>query len=126
MLPDDHRGEHDLVEVLIAAGHRRIGFLTLPPALVAHGLRLDGYRQALAEAGIPYDPALVINADRDGTPEERALLIAAVEALSALADPPTGLCCGNDHLAAMVYGILRARGIAVPEGMSVAGFDNSA
>ena len=67
---------------LIAAGHRRIGFLTLPPALVAHGLRLEGYRQALAEAGIPYDPALVINADRDGTPEERAVLTVAVEALS--------------------------------------------
>ncbi len=52
--------------------------------------------------------------------------MAAVEALSALADPPTGLCCGNDHLAAMVYGILRARGIAVPEGMSVGGSDDSA
>ena len=40
-------------------------------ALVAHGLRLEGYRQALAEAGIAYDPALVIEADREGGPEER-------------------------------------------------------
>ena len=34
------------------------------------------------------------------------------------------LCCGNDRLAVTVYGILRARGIAVPEEMSVAGYDD--
>ena len=42
----------------------------------------------------------------------------------ALDAPPTVLCCGNDRLAVTVYGILRARGIAVPEEMSVAGYDD--
>ena len=80
VLPDDRHGQRDLVAALIARGHRRIGFLTLPPSLVAHGLRLEGYRQALAEAGIAWDPALVIDADRDGAPEERVAIQAALDA----------------------------------------------
>jgi LacI family transcriptional regulator len=124
VLPDDRQGQRDLVAALIAQGHRRIGFLTLPPSLVAHGLRLEGHRQALAEAGISWDPALVIDADRGGTPEERVALMAAVDAMLALPEPPSVLCCGNDRLAVTVYGILRARGVAVPEAMSVAGFDD--
>ena len=42
----------------------------------------------------------------------------------ALPEPPTVVCCGNDRMAVTVYGILRARGVAVPEEMSVAGFDD--
>jgi LacI family transcriptional regulator len=113
-----------LTAALIARGHRRIGFLTLPEAVVAHGLRLQGYRRALADSGIAYDPALVADADREGGPEERAVLLAAIDAMLALPAPPTVLCCGNDRLAVTVYGILRARGVAVPEEMSVAGYDD--
>lgn len=124
ILPDDRDGQQALVAAVIAAGHRRIGFLTLATELVARGLRLEGYRRALAEAGIAYDPALVIDADRDGGAAERAALDAAITGLLALDAPPTVLCCGNDRLAVAVYGLLRARGLAVPEEMSVAGYDD--
>jgi LacI family transcriptional regulator len=92
--------------------------------VLAHRLRLEGYRRALEAAAIAYDPDLVIDADRDGTPAEREALMTAVDALLALREPPTVLCCGNDRLAITVYGILRARGVAVPEAMSVAGYDD--
>lgn len=124
VLPDDRQGQHDLVAALIREGHRRIGFLTLPPALVAHELRLQGYREALAEAGIAYDPDLVKDVDRNGSPEERIAITGAIDELTALPHPPSVLCCGNDRLAVALYGALRTRGIAVPEGMSVAGFDD--
>ena len=80
VLPDDRQGEYELVAALIARGHRRIGFLTLPISLVAYQLRLDGYRQALAEAGIAWDAALVVDADRDGAPEERVAIQGALDA----------------------------------------------
>ena len=44
--------------------------------------------------------------------------------LLSLADPPTVICCGNDEMAVRVYGILRTRGVRVPEQVSVAGYDN--
>jgi LacI family transcriptional regulator len=124
VLPDDAHGEETLTAALIAAGHRRIGFLTLPTGLVAHRLRIEGYRRALAAAGIGFDPALVIDADRDGGPEEREALASAIGQMMATDAPPTVLLCGNDRLAVTVYGLLRARGTPVPEGMSVAGYDD--
>ena len=65
VLPDDFRGQHDLVARLIAAGHRRIGYLTLHPDIAAGPLRHDGYRAALTEAAVPYDPALIAALARD-------------------------------------------------------------
>lgn len=124
VLPDDVHGEEALTAALIAEGHRRIGFLTLPGRLIAHELRLEGYRRALAAAGIGYDPALVVEADRDGAPEEQAVIGEAIDAMMATGAPPTVLLCGNDRLAVAVYGMLRARGLAVPERMSVAGYDD--
>ena len=47
ILPDDWRGQHDLVARLITAGHRRIGYLSLRPEIAAGRLRLEGYRAAL-------------------------------------------------------------------------------
>ena len=124
VLPDDVHGQRTLSDALIADGHRRIGFLTLPGPLVARALRLEGHRQALEAAGIADDPALIVEADRDGGPEERAALFAALEGFLALGSPPTVLCCGNDRLAVAVYGHLRERGIKVPQDMSVAGYDD--
>lgn len=124
VLPDDVHGQETLTAALIARGHRRIGFLTLPTGLVATDLRLAGYRAALAAAGIAFDPALVADADRDGGPEEQVAIGAAIDAMLASVEPPTVLLCGNDRLAVAVYGLLRARGLAVPERMSVAGYDD--
>jgi LacI family transcriptional regulator len=124
ILPDDVDGQRVLTAELIRRGHRRIGFLTLPQSIVACGLRLEGYRRALDEAGIGFDPALVVAADRNGAPQERAALQAAVDGMLALDAPPTVLCCGNDRLAITLYGVLRTRGIAVPDRMSVAGYDD--
>lgn len=124
VLPDDVHGQRELTAALIANGHRRIGFLTLPRGFVAHDARLDGYRAALGAAGIAFDPAMVFDADRDGGPEERAALDLALTRMMALDAPPTVLLCGNDRLAVTVYGLLRAREVAVPGDMSVAGYDD--
>jgi LacI family transcriptional regulator len=124
VLPDDRRGQHDLVARLITAGHRRIGYLTLRPEIAAGPLRLDGYRGALAEAGLPYDAALVENCDLEGRDGETQLLWDSIDRMLRLPNPPTVFCCGNDKMALRVYGILRSMGRKVPSEVSVAGYDN--
>lgn len=125
VVPDDRAGQYALVSRLIQAGHRRIGFLTLPEDLIAHRLRLSGYQDALSDAGIAQDPMLVMAAGlHQSGPREVMLMVEAVDRMMALDDPPTVLCCGNDRMAMQLYGILRSRGIAVPGDMSVAGFDD--
>ena len=48
----------------------------------------------------------------------------AIDHMLQLPSPPTVFCCGNDRLALKVYGILRSRGLKVPDEISVAGYDN--
>lgn len=124
VLPDDRRGQHDLVARIVGAGHRRIAYLTLRSNITATPLRLSGYREALAEAGIDYDAALVQDCDLQENEGETQLLWDAIDRMLRLPNPPTAFCCGNDKMALKVYGILRSRGLKLPEEISVAGYDN--
>lgn len=124
ILPDDRQGQFDLVSRLTAEGHERIGFLTLPADLVAARLRHEGYVLALVEADLDYDPNLVIPIDTADPDAEPELLRAAIYRLMALPEPPSVICCGNDRLAVVLYGVLREMGISIPDELSIAGYDN--
>ncbi len=124
VLPDDERGQHDLVARILASGHRRVAYLTLRVDMPATTLRLQGYRAALSEGGVSYDAALVQDCDLDGREGETQLLWDAIDRMLRLPDPPTTFCCGNDKMALKVYGILRSRGLKLPDEISVAGYDN--
>jgi LacI family transcriptional regulator len=126
VVPDDYRGQRDLVAGLIARGHRRIAYLQLPPELDATRHRTRAYRDALGEAGIAHDPAIVVQADvGDGDPALRvATLHNAIVAVLAADPAPTAICCGNDRMAIAVYGMLRTRGLRIPDDISVAGYDD--
>ena len=109
---DDARAAAVMTRHLLALGHRRIGFVD------EHGsLRARGHRAALAAAGIGDDPALFVEGAHDFAAGARA-----GAALLELAEPPTAVFAGNDTLAAGVLTALHARGLRVPEDVSVAGF----
>ncbi|WP_231495967.1 LacI family DNA-binding transcriptional regulator [Cellulomonas sp. HZM] len=107
-------------EHLLALGHRRIGIITGPADLACARDRLDGYRSALQRAGIPLDEELVRYGDfLQGGGE------AGAAHLLALPEPPTAIFAGSDQQAAGVYDVARARGLRVPEDLSVVGFDDT-
>lgn len=126
VVPDDYSGQKALTERLIDIGHRRIAYLSLPEDLVATRERTQGYIDALSEAGIDVDPKLVRPADAmSPRPDDRrSMLKFALDSVLALPEPPTVICAGNDRLAMQIYGRLRARGIRVPEDISIAGYDD--
>ena len=87
VLPDDYRGQFNLVQALIAKGHSHIAYLILSPRLEATIHRTQGYRDALSQAGIAFDPALLIPADMDipdQDAEEQLLWVAPVQGALAL------------------------------------------
>lgn len=104
---------------LLAAGHRRIAIITGPVELMCSVARLAGFRSAMALAGAEVDPALV----RYGDFQVAGGYSAAAELLDA-ADPPTAVFAGSDLQALGVIEAARERGIAVPAGLSVVGYDD--
>ncbi|GGS07886.1 LacI family DNA-binding transcriptional regulator [Deinococcus sedimenti] len=104
---------------LIQLGHRRIAHVAGIPSQRDAVDRLEGYRLALAAAGLPFDPALVFEGDfHEGSG------ILAVEHWLGRAAPFTAVFAANDQMA---YGVglgLYRRGLRVPEDVSLVGFDD--
>ncbi|ULJ64897.1 LacI family DNA-binding transcriptional regulator [Wielerella bovis] len=123
ILPDDENNQRRLTERLIANGHQRIAYITLPTNIVATQQRLQGYRAALWNAGLVVDNALIATGytDRSNKIDD---LWAALNNIMRQPEKPTVICCGNDEMAMRVYGMLRVQGVKIPEEMSIAGFDD--
>ncbi len=116
---DNLQGARLGVDHLLGLGHTRIGIITGRPDLVSAQLREQGYREALAAAGIPVDDALV----RLGAFEAEPARAAAHELLS-LPEPPTAIFATNDLSALAALEAAAELGVDVPGRLSVVGFDN--
>jgi len=116
---DNVAGAKIATEHLISLGHRRIAHIRGRTDLESANLRETGYRESLAEHGIPFDATLV----RDGNYRAPQTDDAARELLSR-ADRPTAIFAANDLSAIRVLDIAAELGIRVPEELSVIGFDN--
>jgi DNA-binding LacI/PurR family transcriptional regulator len=104
---------------LLGLGHRRIGVIAGPESVLCSRARLDGYRAAMDEAGVPVDADLIRYGTfhvQEGTTEGRSLL--------RLPNPPTAIFAGNDLQALGVYQAAREARLHIPEDLSVVGFDD--
>jgi LacI family transcriptional regulator len=112
-------GADQAMRHLLTLGHRRIAAITGPRGWVATEHRRRGYHAALAAAGILPDPALELDSDFEigGGREQTRMLL-------SLPDPPTAIFAFNDNLAIGAIQAARARGLRVPEDLSVVGFDD--
>jgi len=116
----DHRGgARQLTRHLIELGHRRIGFERLPEVYETDYDRHAGYVAALREAGMAYDPALVISADSQAADYGWR----SFDDFHALNEPPSAILFFTDPLAIRALSHAKARGIHVPQDLSIAGYD---
>jgi LacI family transcriptional regulator len=104
---------------LHSLGHTRIAAITGPCGMKATDDRRRGYYAALATAGIMPDPELEVEGNF-----EISGGITAAEQLLALPEPPTAIFAFNDNMAIGAMQAARARSIAVPEDLSIIGFDD--
>jgi LacI family transcriptional regulator len=116
---DNRAGGRMAVEHLLALGHRRIAFIAGTSATGQSTARQQGYADALEAAGIAVDPGLL-----EGAGFEQRYAIPATERLLALPDPPTAIFAANDQMAIGAIEAIGARGLRVPDDISVVGFDD--
>lgn len=105
---------------LISQGHVRIALVAGPHGFLSAHERREGFAAALAEAGLKLPRSFV--ADGQYTFESG---IGAADSLLALVPRPTAIVACNDEMAAGVLFAARSRGIAVPEELSIIGFDDT-
>ena len=108
---------------LLQTGCKRVAVVGVHPGeeVGSAALRFRGYREALEEAGVPFDPALVVPSimwhRNDGVAAMNTLLDSGVR--------PDGVVALNDMLASGVMHSIQMHDLRIPEDISVIGFDNS-
>jgi LacI family transcriptional regulator len=119
---DNQSGARSAVQHLLDLEHENIAFVGADmqhPGLLA---RLDGYRLALSAAGLPINPTLIITKTNGNPDRETGKMLG--ERLIAMDPRPTAVFCVNDALALGILDVALMNDIAVPESLSIVGFDD--
>jgi LacI family transcriptional regulator len=117
----NYNGMRQMIRYLIDQGHRRIAYISgyQNAQFSPVDVRLGGYKMALSECGLSFDPDLIFQGNFD--------YLSGFERTLELLDsgrPFTAIACGNDIMALGCIQALRQRGLAIPGDVSVTGFDD--
>ncbi len=108
-----------LTRALIGQGHRRIAFMTLWLGMTPTEDRLEGYRRALAEAGLAFEEGLVGSLDAPGESP-----ISLVKGVLAHRRRPTAMLCTDDRVVKTVIEVIKQLGYSLPDDMAFASVDD--
>lgn len=108
-----------IVDYLIALGHKRIGVISGLKDNPHTIDRLQGYKESLASAGLAFEKELVAEGDFTMWSGQNA-----AKQFFQQKQMPSAICCMNDEMALGAIQTLKARGLRVPEDISITGFDD--
>jgi LacI family transcriptional regulator len=116
---DDRFGGYLATRHLLDLGHRRIGLIAGPAYASSSRGRVEGYRQAMEEAGAEIDPHWIV-----GESFSIDAGVVAAETLMHLPKRPTAIFAVNDNTAIGAMSTLRRLTIAIPEDVSLVGYND--
>lgn len=116
---DSARGAHMALDHLIGQGYSRIAFINGPSDTVPGGSRLRGYKEALLNHGLHFDPELVVAGDFQLSGGYHA-----AGRLLAMCPRPDAVFCANDLMALGAMRRFREAGLRLPEEMALVGMDD--
>lgn len=116
----DHDAAGAAVRHLLALDHRRIGLIAGSPRYAASDLRLHGYIDAMAAAGLA-----IADGDIEHGDFSFASGVAAMERMLAMPDRPTAVIACNDEMAHAAMHVAAHRGLSVPSALSIVSFDDT-
>lgn len=123
VMADNFSGAYQATQYLIKSGFKRIAHLTSSKHLSITKERLSGYEAALKEAGIPPDESLIRYCGHGGMFKDE--IEKSIEELFSLKKKPDALLTASDRLSNSAIGILRNKGIRIPQDVALIGFTNS-
>jgi LacI family transcriptional regulator len=115
----NYQGALDATNFLLHLGHRQIGFICGRPEIGSAIQRLNGYKDALRNAGIDLNDDWIVPGDFS-TPTGQE----CAHRLLSLDNPPSAIFAANDQSAIGVFQMAEELGLRIPENLSVVGFDN--
>ena len=118
---DNRSGGRAVADHFVAQGHTRVGYLGADPEHPSPAERRDAYLGAMAEVGHPVPDGWVVTADG---PSDRQTGALNAGLLLDRAPRPTAVFCANDALALGLLDAASERGLAIPDDLAVAGFDD--
>lgn len=120
VISNDKAGVLQAVRYLIECGHKKIGLIEGPKGFASANERKAGYMQAMAEAGLTVEPWMV-------KPGKYTFESGVASGLELLEGPelPTAIFVSNDEMAIGVINAARQKGISIPDGLSIVGFDDT-
>lgn len=116
---ENEHGGYIATRYLLEQGHRDIAYIAGPLWKRDAAQRLAGHRRALAEAGVEFNKALMVEGDFHESSGSRGMA-----QLLDRGAPFSAVACANDGMAAGAMKVARERGRRVPEDISIVGFDN--
>jgi LacI family transcriptional regulator len=123
VIADNYKGAYDATRHLLEQGYRRIAHITSSGSLSITLERLEGYKNALKDAGILPDQRYIKFCQHGGMiPEETCQ---ALTELLELPDRPDALFTASDRLSTTTLSLLRKLPVAVPQEIGLVGFTNS-
>jgi DNA-binding LacI/PurR family transcriptional regulator len=120
VMADNVSGAREAVAHLTGLGHTRIAMIVGNQDISTARERLQGYREALEEAGLPYQEDLVV----PGNHREADGRLAALRLLSR-SERPSALFVGNNEMTIGAVLAIRELGLNIPQDLSLVGFDDS-
>lgn len=119
VLTESYQGAYEAAEHLAEHGYRHIAFIGGPEHSRDGAVRLQAYRQALADKGLAPQDDWIVYGDFTECGGHRA-----AAALLALPAPPRAIFAANDQMAIGAVDAVLAAGLRVPEDIAVVGFDD--
>jgi len=124
---ENRNGAYQATRHLISLGHRRIGMIDAQLRSVPAKIRLDGYRQALHDAGLAFDPRCLVISDEDGEKDgfnRESGYHSMLKLLSMKENRPTAVFISSDIQAAGAMQAVRETGLRIPQDIALIGFDD--
>lgn len=117
---DNVLGGEKAVQYLLSLGHKKIAHITGSPDSFSGEARIQGYQKAMEQANLSIPKGYLMNGGMFSIQEGRE----AMENLLKLSDRPTAVFVAGDQMAIGAIEVIKENGLAVPEDISIIGFDD--